>query len=536
MTATPSHALAGQAFNAGPASERPTGKDAPLLQVEGLTKKFGSVEALKSVDLNVGAGEIHGLIGANGAGKSTLVRILAGAVLPDAGSIRLDGEEVTIRHPQDATERGLAFLHQELSLVSKFTAVENMALGVVTRGRLGFANRRPAYQRAERVAQDIGFDFSLDTPVNELTVAQRGLVALGRSLMRRVQTRLIAFDEPTAALSAREADRLFEIIRSLSQSGVGVLYVSHRLEEIVALCHRVTVFRDGRVEADFPRGELSKDALVSALTGGVAEAISVPASSSASSGRVALEARGVTRLPAVNDVSLKLRAGEVVGVAGLVGAGRTELARLLCGVDKRAAGEILVDGRPVPLSSPAEAVSLGLGLVPEERRSQGLFLDKDATFNLNIGSPRALRIGRWFTMPRRARSRAEEVAKRVDLRPLKVDTPVRLLSGGNQQKLVLGRWLLGKRQVLILDEPTRGIDIGARAQIHRMLRELAREGLALLVISSDFEELLNCDRVLVMARGRIVEELTGAAISEERMLHAAYEQKPPEVVLGETAT
>jgi ribose transport system ATP-binding protein len=503
-----------------------------MLQVRELTKSYDAVQALRGVSVDIRAGETHGLIGANGAGKSTLIRALAGAVHPDGGRILLDGEEITIPDPHSATGHGFAFLHQELNLVPTFSALENMCLGTVAAGPLGFAKRKPAHERARAVASDIGFDFPLDKPVRGLSVAQRGLVAMGRSLMQQARTRLIAFDEPTASLSAAEAQRLFEIIGRLTANGVAVLYVSHRLEEVARLCQRVTAFRDGQVVANFAHGDITKQAMISVITGGTRDTEAVPARrDSGASDSLVLEARHVTRLPAVQDVSIELRKGEMLGLAGLVGAGRTELARVLCGVDKRDSGEIAVDGNTVAMSSATEAVALGLGLVPEERRSQGLFLDKNAIFNVNIGSPGSIRFG--LTSPKGARVRARGVAERVDLRPPNIDRPVRLFSGGNQQKLVLGRWLLGERKVLILDEPTRGIDVGARAQIHRMLRTLAEEGLALLIISSDFEELLNCDRVLVMATGRIVAELTGEAITEQNMLHAAYETTPPEVTLRE---
>jgi ribose transport system ATP-binding protein len=504
---------------------------APLVSIAGIVKSFGAVQALKGVDLDVFPGEVHGLIGANGAGKSTLIRVLAGAVIPDAGTLTIDGEQVTIDDPRQSTELGFQFLHQELNLVPKFDTLHNMSLGLIGRSKLGLADRASTFRRARTVAQEIGLDFPLDRPVIDLAVAQKWLVALGRSLMRRA--RIVAFDEPTASLSAKEAQKLFSIIARMTDDGIAVLYVSHRLEEIEALSDRVTAFREGRVVARFRPHEVTRGSLIEAITGGEAEAVSIAPADSVEAGPVVLEGEGLVRRPAVKGVSLQLREREITGLAGLVGSGRTELARLLFGADPLQQGKISLDGKAVKLRSPADANRLGVGLVPEERRSQALFLNKDATFNVNIASGPSLQVGprmRLISM-RKARAQARKMAEHVDLRPANVDTVVRNLSGGNQQKLALGRWLLGRRRVLILDEPTRGVDVGARAQIHRMLRNLADEGMALLVISSDFEELLSCDRVLVMRLGCIVEELRGGAITQDRMLRAAYGAQSPETTL-----
>jgi ribose transport system ATP-binding protein len=508
-----------------------SGAAAPIVSVCEITKSFGAVQALRGVDIDIFPGEVHGLIGANGAGKSTLIRVLAGAVIPDAGTVSVDGEAVTIDDPRQSTALGFQFLHQELNLVPKFDTLHNMSLGLVGRGRFGLADRATTFRHARTVAQEIGLDFPLDRPVIDLPVAQKWLVALGRSLMRRA--RIIAFDEPTASLSAKEAQKLFSIIARMTKDGIAVLYVSHRLEEIEALSDRVTAFREGKVVARFRPHEVTRSTLIEAITGGEAEAISVAPAESADVGPIIMEAKGLVRRPAVKGVSLQLRAREITGVAGLVGSGRTELARLLFGADRLEDGTISLDGKVVTMRSPSDANRMGVGLVPEERRSQALFLNKDATFNVNIASGPSLRIGPRASLisMRRARAQARQMAERVDLRPPAVDTVVRNLSGGNQQKIALGRWLLGRRRMLILDEPTRGVDVGARAQIHRMLRDLADEGMALLVISSDFEELLSCDRVLVMRLGRIVEELRGSAISLDRMLRGAYGAQAPETAL-----
>jgi ribose transport system ATP-binding protein/rhamnose transport system ATP-binding protein len=494
-----------------------------------VAKTFGVVRALKGVDVEIFPGEVQGLIGANGAGKSTLIRILAGALSADEGTIEVDGEPIEIEDPRHSTELGFQFLHQELNLAPKFNALENMSLGLVGRGRFGLADRATTFRHARAVAKEVGLDFDLEREVGDLPIAQQWLVALGRSMMRRA--RLIAFDEPTASLSADEAEKLFAIIKRMTADGIAVLYVSHRLEEIETLSDRVTAFREGRVVARFRPHEINRGALIEAITGSEAENVAVAPAEGNDFGPVVLEGRELVRRPAVNGVSLALHERQVTGLAGLVGSGRTELARLLFGADRLEEGEVLLDGEPVRIESPAQANDLGIGLVPEERRSQALFLDKDATFNFNIASGPSLKTrGMGLISMRRARAQAQATAAQVDLRPPDVGATVRKLSGGNQQKLAVGRWLLGDRRVLILDEPTRGVDIGARAQIHRMLRDLADGGMALLVISSDFEELISCDRVLVMHLGRIVAELRGGAITMEAMLRAAYGAPVPDAL------
>ena len=508
--------------------------DTPLLEVSGVTKSFGAVKALKGVSLQVSAGEILALLGANGAGKSTLVRVLAGIVRPDAGTIHIAGERVVIAGPQDASHLRLAFLHQELNLVPRFTAAENMALGLLRRGHLGLAATGEARRRAEAVAAELEISFPLSRVTAELSIADQWLVAVGRALMRKA--RIIFLDEPTAALSARETKTFLAIVRRLAADGIAIVYVSHRLREVEELCDRATVFRDGRVVSMLERKDMTHDKLISAITGGLPGALSVASIQDRAPGAVVLEARRLSRADRVRDVSFVIRAGEVVGLAGLVGAGRTELARLIFGADRLDSGEILLDGVPVSLSSPADASRRGIALVPEERRTEGLVMEKSVAFNINLTAASASSSSPWlpgWVSPRNRRERANIVAEKVDLQPRDVTLPVRAFSGGNQQKIVLGRWILNDLRVLILDEPTRGIDVAARAQIHRLIRTLAERGLAILVISSDFEELLGCNRVMIMAGGQIVSELTGAAITEEGMLRGAH-QIPIPTIVGST--
>jgi ABC-type sugar transport system ATPase subunit len=501
----------------------------PLVSVKGLSKHFDGVRALAGVDLDLRPGEVHGLVGANGAGKSTLIRCLAGLTSPDAGTIEVDGQQVSLETPKAAGDLGLAFIHQELNLVPHFDAIANMLLGRPKPSRLGLVDwgraRRPAVEAGRR----LGVTFPLDRRVEELSVAQRWMVSIGRALV--ANARVIAMDEPTASLSGAECDRLFEVVRDLAASGVAVLYVSHRLDEVLDLCDTVSVFRDGRLTRRVSRGELEKSGLIREIVGRELAPHEPEVESAAAPAREVpvLEARGLSR-GLVQDVSFVLRRGEVLGLGGLVGAGRTELARLLCGVDRPTSGSIRLAGTEVVLPNVAAAVSRGIGLVPEERRSQGLVLHRSVAFNINIADQRPLRLVPWLPLLHmgRARARAVELSQRLGIKTSNVDQPVSALSGGNQQKVLIARWLTRERSVLVLDELSRGVDIGARGEIHAIIRELARSGTGVIAISSDVEELVAlCDRVVVMAEGRVTGELEGAELTEQAVVALSYAHARP---------
>ncbi len=496
------------------------GDTAPLLEVRDITKHFGAIQALRNVSLAVRSGEIHGLVGANGAGKSTLIKILAGVESADAGEIRIDGRPVTIGHPSRASALGLSVIHQELNLVPQFTGFQNMALGLPMSGRYGLVDWRRLKAEVGRAAKRLDIQFPLDVPVTKLTTAEKWLIMIGRSLVR--EARLIAMDEPTGSLSLEEGKRLFKIIRELTAAGHAVLYVSHRLDEITTLCDRVTVFKDGQRVAEMQRGNLSRAALVRAIVG--ADLVAAPTGAGVlSDAPVRLEVEGLRRKPAVNDVSFRLRSGEVLGLAGLVGSGRTETARMIFGADKPEGGRMTLEGRRYSPAGTWQAVRDGVALVPEERRSQGLILAQTLKFNVNLPW--------WRTQRRRflplvdfaqAQRTALSAIDSLSIKAGGTGDRVARLSGGNQQKVVIGKWLVRHPKVLLLDEPTRGVDVGARAEIYRIIRGLAAEGVAVLVISSEFAELAACDRVLVMHEGRVVAELLGEQISEEAIIHACY--------------
>ncbi len=505
-------------------SEAP--KAPPLLEVEDVAKSYGGVQALKGVSLSLGAGEIHGLVGANGAGKSTLIRILAGLTQPDRGRVILDGSAISLSTPHRATELGMSFIHQELAFVPGMNVIQNIMLGVPKKTRLGVIDWRAIARDIEPIARRVGIVAPLFANVKGLSTAENWLINICRALVRKA--RLIVMDEPTASLSASESEKLFSIVRDLSRSGVAVLYVSHRLNEILELCNAVTVFRDGQSVRRIERDRLDRGGLVEAIVGHAVEAVA-PARKPPNPSDVVLRVAGLTRLPRVKGVSFELRRGEVLGIGGLVGAGRSELVRLIYGADKLDSGTMTLHGKPFAPKSPAHAVKAGFGLVPEERRAEGLLLTKSVAFNMQIANLANIVRGPYLPLIDYSRREAFTKATIRDLmiKSASTETPVGRLSGGNQQKVVLGRWLMRAPQILILDEPTRGVDIGARAEIHKLIRDFAEKGMAVLVVSSEPEELPDlCDRVLVMAEGLIVQELGGAALSRNAIIEASYAGAP----------
>ena len=501
--------------------EREASTTPPFLVARDIRKAYGGVQALKGVSLTLEAGEIHGLVGANGAGKSTLIRILAGLAHADGGDVAVDGTIVAIGSPAQATDLGMNFIHQELAFVPGMTVLENIMLGLPKKTRFGMVDWTAIARDVEPVARRVGITAPLNAEVKDLSTAENWLINICRALIRKA--RLIVMDEPTASLSAAESEKLFRIIEDLRDSGVAILYVSHRLDEILRLCHRVTVFRDGNSVAVIEKGELTRAHLVHAIVGGAVEQLSHDRN--VVGREVALSVTGLTRLPKVDNVSFDLHRGEVLGIGGLVGAGRSELVRVIYGADRPDAGTMTLDGKAFAPKTPAQAVKAGMGLVPEERRAEGLLLTKSVAFNLQLSN--LLNIVRGPALPLIDYGKREKLSAQIirDLavKTQSIETPVGLLSGGNQQKVVIGRWLLRAPKILILDEPTRGVDIGARADIHRLIRDLAARGMAVLVVSSEPDELPDlCDRVLVMAEGRIVRELTGANITRNAIVEASY--------------
>ena len=494
----------------------------PFVSVRSVSKSYGGAQALRSASLSILPGEGHGLVGANGAGKSTLIRILAGLTQPDDGDIFVEGKRVVADSPHVASKLGMSFIHQELAFVPGMTVLENIMLGMPKKTRLGVVDWRAIAKDVEPIAARVGVRAPLDTNAKDLSTAENWLINITRALV--LKARLIVMDEPTAALSATEAGRLFNIVHDLRRSGVAVLYVSHRLDEILELCQRVTVFRDGRSVAELAGPNLTRSAMVEAIVGGVIET-PVMRRNHRSLTEPALSVRNLARAPKVKGLSFDLRKGEVLGLGGLVGAGRTELARLLFGADRPQEGAMTLEGKPYAPRSPHDAVKSGVGFVPEERRVEGLILSKSLAFNVGLANLKSIIFHQAlpFISGSRRKRLAERAIRDLAIKTTGAETPVGRLSGGNQQKVVIARWLASKLKVLILDEPTRGVDVGARAEIHRLIRKLAADGMAVLVISSEPEELPDmCDRALVMAEGRIVGELAGEELTRQRIIAASY--------------
>src|SRR5215204_4401263 len=472
----------------------------PILEAENIDKRFPGVHALDNVSLTITSGEVHAVVGENGAGKSTLMKILAGAYGPDRGTIHIDGKAVTIENPRAAQDLGIITIYQELSLVDALSVGENIFLGdLPTRSGGSWRVDWPTvWHRAAELLERVGLRIRPQTRVRDLSVAQKQMVEIARALARNV--RVLILDEPTSSLTERETARLFAIIAALKEQGVGIAYISHRLAEVFRIAQRVTVLRDGKVVGMVPVAEASEDLLVR------------------------LEVRGLSRRGVLHEIDLEVRAGEIVGLAGLVGAGRTELVRCLFGADRIDRGEILLDGTPVVIRHPGDAVNLGIALVPEDRKLQALILGMGVRENLSL--PVLDRLGSPF-VPSRAQERAmvREYIRSLSIRTPHMEQRVSALSGGNQQKVVIARWLATKPKVLILDEPTRGIDVGAKAEVHALIARLAEQGVAILMISSELPEILGMShRILVMRGGRIVADIPREDATEESIMAAATGQ------------
>lgn len=492
--------------------------EALLLEVRQLTKRFPGVVAIDGVGLILRRGEVLAVIGENGAGKSTLMKILAGVQQQDTGEILLDGQVVSLDSVRTASDLGVTLIHQELNLSDNLTVGANIYLGREPR-RWGLIDHARIREDARHCLAQVGLDCDPDTLVGDLSIGRQQLVEIAKALS--AQTRILIMDEPTSSLSSHEAARLFEVIHDLRKRGVSVVYISHRLGEVQALADRVVVLRDGKNAGELQREQISHDAMVRLMVG--RELSQFYAHQPNSPGPVALEVDRLRTLAHANrEISFSIRAGEIVGLAGLVGAGRTELLRAIFGVDPILGGSIRVAGQPLQLRSAYDAIEAGLALVPEDRKQQGLILEWAVRQNISLARlRRARRMGAFVD----ARIEAEDSLAMVG--KLRIKTPgdgqiVQYLSGGNQQKVVLGKWLTLGPRVLLLDEPTRGIDIGAKQDIYALMEQLAREGVAVLFVSSEMEEILGMsDRTLVMHEGRLTGELRRDELSEEAVMHLA---------------
>jgi ribose transport system ATP-binding protein len=492
----------------------------PILEVRKISKSFPGVRALNNVDLRIWPGEVHALMGENGAGKSTLMKILSGAYRPDSGQILIEGKGVRFRNPHDARAAGIGIIYQELTVTPNLTVTGNVFLGSELK-RFGFMKDTASMDRkTQEVLHRLGTRFQASDRAANLLVAEQQQVEIARALFHR--SRVLVMDEPTAALSDRETVRLFEIVRQLRSEGLAIIYISHRMAEVYELADRLSVLRDGEYVGELKRSEFSADKVIEMMVGRRVEEFYEHNNHTA--GSIVLDVRNMDDGKRVKHASFQLRQGEVVGLAGLVGAGRTELARLVFGADKRKSGEVFLNGRKLRINRPQDAIRSGIGYVPEDRKLQGVFLQMSSAANITMNIIGRYAAGGVLNFGKlKERAKAEIEALRV--RTASLASAAGGLSGGNQQKLLLARWLEINPKVLLLDEPTRGVDVGAKAEIYALIQRLAGKGMAVLFISSELPEIVGvCDRVLVMREGEISGELggdTGIEITQQNIMKLA---------------
>ncbi|MBP7949834.1 MAG: sugar ABC transporter ATP-binding protein [Verrucomicrobiales bacterium] len=489
----------------------------PLLEARGIHKRFLGVHALNNVSAQFFPGEVVAVMGENGAGKSTLMKCLAGVHPPDEGAVLADGKEVTVSDVRAATALGIAFIHQELNLAENLSVAANVFLGREP-GRFGFLRQSEMNRRTKMILDDLGVGFGPETPVSDLSIGHQQMVEIAKALSQ--DARLLIMDEPTSSLSQRETGKLFALVRQLRDRGLCVVFISHRMAEVMEMADRVIVLRDGKNSGELVGADIAREKIVSLMVG---RGLQIPDKTASPAGEVNFSVEGLRTARFPNEpVSFSLRQGEVVGVAGLVGAGRTEIARALFGIDRAVAGRVLVNGAEVKITSPCDAISAGLAFVPEDRKAQGVFLDLAIAENIALPGMSRLYAAGGFVKEAAITRDAEAMRERLRIRTTDVRKEVGQLSGGNQQKVAIAKWLVLNPRVFLLDEPTRGVDIGAKSEIYAVVERLAVDGASVLFISSELEELLRvADRVLVFHEGRLAGELDRTAMSEEAITRLA---------------
>jgi ribose transport system ATP-binding protein len=483
----------------------------PFIALEGIGKRFGGIHAIEGINFDVFGGEVHALVGENGAGKSTLMRVIGGGHQPDAGTIRIAGRVITLRNPNAALGEGIAVIHQETALAPDLSVAENVFLSALPRVIEWRALRR----KAHALIASLGFEIDPAALVSTLSAAQCQVIEVAKALSGSL--RLLVLDEPTAALAPSDADKLLEIVRGLRSRGVGIVYISHRLDEVFAIADRITVLKDGQRVDTFTPDTITRDELIRKMVGRPLSVLFPQRR--AALGEVVLKVTGLSRGQIVRDVSFTLRAGEVVGLGGLIGSGRTEVARLIFGADARDAGTVELNGKVLSARSPRAAVRAGIGFVPEDRKGQGAVLSMPIRINATLAALESVSAPAGFLAFGRERGYVAGLMASLRIKARSMDADVATLSGGNQQKVVLAKWFHADGDLIILDEPTRGVDVGAKVEIYTLVNQLAERGKAVLVISSEHQELMGlCDRILVMGEGRIRGELQRAEYSEEAIL------------------
>ncbi len=494
----------------------------PILQMRDITKTYPGVTALKSVDFDLMKGEVHALIGENGAGKSTLIKILSGAISKTSGEISINGERVEIDNPLHAQTLGIAVIYQELMLASTLSAAENVLLGRFPKRWKLFIDRKKMFGKVSQLTKMLGLHIDLKLPLQFLTIAQQQMIEVAKALSLNAQ--IIVMDEPSAVLTPHELEKLFQVIDQLKKDGVSFIYISHRLDEIFRIADRVTVLKDGEAQGTRLISEITRSQIIHMMVG--REIIATQAERAPMVDRnMILEIRNLKCDYLADPVSIKLYRGEILGIAGLVGAGRSELVRAIFGADKKKSGQIFIDGEAVNIHSPVDAVRLGLGLVPEDRKSQGLLSSMSVAKNITITNLEKLSKA-GFINKRKEADAANSLTERLKIRLRSIQQNINSLSGGNQQKVILARWLDSNASIIIFDEPTRGIDVAAKAQIHQLMQELVLHGASIIMISSELPEILEMsDRILVMHEGKIAGELNRHEATEEKVISLATQEQ-----------
>ncbi|WP_321891212.1 sugar ABC transporter ATP-binding protein [Paraburkholderia tropica] len=493
----------------------------PFIALTGIDKRFGGIHAIENIDFDVRSGEVHALVGENGAGKSTLMRVIGGGHQPDAGSISVQGRAMVLRNPHAALAEGIAVIHQETALAPDLSVAENVFLGALP----AVIDWRTLRAKARALIESLGFEIDPAALVGTLSAAQCQVIEIAKALSGELK--LLVLDEPTAALAPSDADRLLDIVRSLRARGVGIVYISHRLEEVFAIADRITVLKDGRRVDTVTPADISRDELIRKMVGRPLSVLFPERK--AQTGAVVLKVDGLSRGQAVRDVSFSLRAGEVVGLGGLIGSGRTEVTRLIFGADRADAGTIELKGKRLNVRTPMAAVRAGIGLVPEDRKGQGAVLSMPIRINATLASLKSVSAPGGFLAFGRERGYVAHLMDALRIKARSMDADVSTLSGGNQQKVVLAKWFHADGDLIILDEPTRGVDVGAKVEIYTLINQLAERGKAVLVISSEHQELMGlCDRIMVMGEGRIRGELQPDDYSEEAILALSLRRDPGE--------
>ena len=492
----------------------------PVIELRGISKSFPGVKALSGVDFDIYPGELHALCGENGAGKSTLIKVMTGAHAPDEGSILVNGEAVSFSSPQQALSMGIACIYQELSIVPQLDVAKNIFLGnMFTKGKTGFLDKKRLYKDAAEILHDhIKLNIDPHEIAGRLSVAQQQMVEIGRALTR--QAKVIIMDEPTSSLSDKEVETLFKLIRMLKADGIAIIYISHKLDEVMQLSDRITILRDGQRIKTVNTADTTKERLISDMLG--RELSNMYNKQPAEIGGTVLEVNGLTRSGVFSDISFSVKSGEIVGFFGLVGAGRTEIMRAIFGMDRYDSGEVILGGEKLRGRSPSRAIRSGIGFATEDRKSEGLALRLSILANMTI--VKLSQLSRFGVISRKKQRRtADEYVSSISIKTPSVSQLVGNLSGGNQQKVVVAKWLMMEPRVLILDEPTRGIDVGSKSEIYSLIVRLAQQGVAVIIVSSEIEEILGiCDKVNVIHEGRLVSTLDAATSSTHDVLTSAF--------------